>query len=213
MPLSECKPDALAFAYARALFDLVEAEGGRARVEETLGELEEIVELARSESGFGEFLASRILPEGARAGSLRRVFEGRVSPATLRFLLVLNRKGRLAHLPAIVAAFDALAQERFGRVEVDLYTAAPIDAEQLREIRQRLARALGKDVVVHPYTDGSMIGGVRLRIGDRLIDGSIATRLRRLRERLTTEGLARLRVRMDRIIENGGSGGTTDGFR
>lgn len=210
MPLTESAPDALARVYAQSLFELARAEGGgQARIEEVLGELEDILELARADARFGEFLASRVLPAAARAESLRRIFGGRVSPVTLNFLLVLNRKGRLGHLPAIAAAYDQIVQSAFGRVEVDVYTAAPLDPAQIGQLKERLRSVLGREPIVHPYTDPSMIGGLRLQIGDQLIDASIAARLRRLRDRLTVSGAAALRGRVDRIIGDGTTNGAT----
>lgn len=203
MSLIESHPDALATTYARSLFDLALAQGGRALVEETQAELEEILELARQDRRFSEFLASRVLGHRERTASLQKIFKGRVGDLTLRFLMVLQAKHRLRHLPVIVAAYDGLAQKAFGRVEVDVFTAAPLDPDEMAGIRDRLARTLGKDVVVHPYTDGSMIGGVKFRIGDQLIDASIATKLRKLRDQLATEGSARLRSRVSRILGDG----------
>ena len=202
MPLSEAKSDALAQVYARSLFELAEARGGREVIEEVTAEIEEILEIARGDAKFAEFLSSRVLATEARAASLKKIFEGRVSPLTLNFLLTLNQKGRLEHLPAIGAALDELAQEKFGRVEVDVFTAAPIGPDEVRTIRERLGAVLRKEVVVHPYTDASLIGGMRLRVGDQLIDGSVATRLAKLRDRLSTEGSAEIRSRFDRMIED-----------
>lgn len=201
MPLTDAQPDALAFIYARSLFELAEQHGGRELIESILGELEEILEMAREDAKFSEFLASRVLPVADRARSLERIFKGRVHDLTLRFLLVLNEKGRLGHLPAIVAAYDQSVQERFGRVEVDLYTASPVSAEELRMIKDRLQAVLGREPIVHPYTDNSMIGGIRLQIGDRLIDASLATRLRKLREKLLTDGGSEIRARAEQIID------------
>jgi F-type H+-transporting ATPase subunit delta len=130
------------------------------------------------------------------------MLEGNVDDLTLRFLLVLNQKGRLGHLAPIAAALDERAQRAFGRVEVDVYTAHPVDADELRSIQAQLNASLGREAVVHCYTEPAMIGGVKLQIGDRLIDGSVATRLRRVRDRLSTGGLARLRAAADRLAEN-----------
>lgn len=196
MPLTEAQPDALATMYARSLFELARSKGDRALIEETQSELEEILELARQDKRFGEFLASRSLGNEERSASLVRIFKGRVGDLTLRFLLVLQNKDRLSHLPAIIAAYDTLVQKAFGRVEVDVFTAEPLHPDDLAGVRDRLSRVLQKDVVVHPYTDGAMIGGVKFRIGDQLIDASIATKLRKLRDQLAVEGSARLRSRM-----------------
>lgn len=181
MPLLESAPDALAKIYARALFDAVEKSG---QAEAVLGQLEDILEMARTNKDLSEVLASRLIDAGKRDAFLVRSFEGRVESHTLSFLRLLNRKNRLAHLVPITAALDLLVQERFGRVEVDVFTAAPIAQGELETIKRRLAEAMGKDVVVHPYTDAAMIGGVRFRMGDRLIDASVRAELNRLRDRL-----------------------------
>lgn len=137
-----------------------------------------------------------------RSASLEKIFKSKVSDLTLRFLQVLNEKGRLSHLPPIVAAFDRTVQDKFGKVEVDVYTASPIAHDDLRTIRERLLQALGKEPILHPYTDESMIGGIRLQIGDKLIDGSLSTRLRKLKDQLATDGAAAVRARAEKMIDD-----------
>lgn len=204
MPLIESQPDALATVYARSLLELADESGGQERIESVMGQLEDILDMARADKRFGEFLASRVLSTANRRESLRRIFGGHCDDLVLRFLLVLNEKRRLGHLVAIVAAYDALVQERFGRIEVDVFTAAPVEFSEIERVKDRLSTILGKEVVVHPYTDESMIGGVKFRIGDQLVDASLASRLRRMRDRLNTTGGAELRARAGRIIEQTG---------
>jgi F-type H+-transporting ATPase subunit delta len=201
MPLIQAPPDALAQIYAKSLFELAESQGGREMLELVAGELEDILELTRTDAQFNEFLASRILAAGDRERSMRTILQGRVSDLTLNFLQILNNKQRLGHLVPIAGAFDQMVQEKFGRVEVDLYTPAPITPEQLREIRERLQKTLNREPIIHPYIDPTLIGGMRLQIGDMLIDGSLASRLRRFKEQMGREGAARLRSRFEQIIE------------
>lgn len=193
--------DAVSTVYARSLFDLAQSKGGHDAIEGTLGELEEILELARSNPKFGELLSSRVVSTEKRGASLQRIFGGRVSDLTCRFLLILNEKGRLGHLASIVSAYDGLVQQHFGRVEVDVFTADPMGPDELRDVQGKLSKSLGKDVIAHPYTDASMLGGVKFRIGDQLIDASLATRLRKLRDQLTTSGNAAIRAKFDGIVE------------
>lgn len=202
MPLIDTQPDALANVYARSLLELADEQGGRERIESILGQLEDILEMARSNKSFGEFFASRVVSVNARAESLRTIFTDRCDDLVLRFLLVLNHKRRLGHIVAIVAAYDALVQIRFGRVEVDVFTAAPVDVSELQRIKSRLESILAKDVVVHPYTDEAMIGGIKFRIGDQLVDASIASRLQRMRDRLHTSGGAEIRARAPGILRD-----------
>jgi F-type H+-transporting ATPase subunit delta len=202
MPLIESQPDALSQVYARSLFELAEAKGGRPTIEASQAELEDILELARGDARFSEFLASRVLPVAERSTSLEKIFSGRVSDLVLRFLQVLNEKGRLGHLPAVAAAYERIVQDKFGRIEVDLYTAAPASREEIEQVKTRLQKALGKEPVIHAYTEPAMIGGLKLQIGDQLIDGSIATRLRQMRNQLASEGSTEIRARAERIIDN-----------
>lgn len=200
MPLTEAPPDALAATYARSLFELAESQGGKDRIERCAAEIEAVLDLARADKAFAEFLSSRVIATKQRTQSLRSIFATRLSDLTLHFLLVLNEKDRLSHLPAIVAAFDDLLQQRFGRVEVDLYTAAPVEPAQLEPIKDKLRAALGREPVIHAYTDPAMIGGIRLQIGDQLIDASVKTRLARLRDQLARSGMEAIRARAERLL-------------
>jgi F-type H+-transporting ATPase subunit delta len=203
MPLTERNPDAVSLNYAKALIELAMAKGGKAGVEDLQGELEDLLELTRADKQFSEFLATRSIASNKRRDALERMLRGRVSDLLLNFLLLLNAKGRLPELPTIAVSFDKLVQEQFGRVEVDVFTAEPVAPDLLRSIGDRLGTVLGKQVVAHPYTDASMIGGVKFRIGDQLVDASVATRLRRMRDKLANEGSAALKAKFDRIIEGG----------
>lgn len=195
--------DALALVYARSLYELAEQAGGRDKIMELGDELEQICELTRGDRTFAEFLSSPIINRARRGDVLSRVLQNRVTDLVIRFLLVLNQKGRLSHLEMINTAYDRLVQEAHGRVEVDVYTATPAGPDGLSGIGERIKEVLGREPVLHSYTDPSMIGGVKLRIGDQLIDGSVATRLRRLKQNLLTNGSASMRDRFDRIMVDG----------
>ena len=203
MSSSSNHSDALAKVYARSLFALAEEAGGRDKIEEVSDELEQIAELMRADRKFREFLASPVIDPGKRQESLQRVFANRVTDLTLRFLLVLNERRRIGHLEPISEAFGQLVQEAFGRVEVDVFTAMPLEAEQRTKLTQRIRDALGREPVLHPYTDPSLLGGIRLRIGDQLIDGSVVSSLRKLRQSLLTSGGAALRKRISGLIDEG----------
>ena len=196
--------DALSQVYARSLYDLAFDAGSKEKVTEVSEELEQICELSRSDRVFREFLSSPIIDPKRRRESLRKIFNDRITDLMLRFLLVLNNKGRLGHLEAINTSFEQLIHEAYGFVEVDLFTPGPLGDDQIEAIKARITSAIGKEPVLHSYTDPAMLGGIKLRIGDQLIDGSVATRLRRLKHNLTTSGPSRMNKRMDRIIEEGG---------
>lgn len=195
--------DALSAVYARSLYELADEAGGREKILEIADELEQVCELARGDHAFREFLASPIVDRGRRADALRDIFRERVTDLLLRYLLVLNNRGRLGHLEAIGGAYDRMVHEAFGRIEVDVFTPGPLEPAQLETLKTRVGKALGKEPVMYGYTDPDMIGGLKLRIGDQLVDGSVAARLRRIRQRLLTQGGAAIRERFDRIVEEG----------
>jgi F-type H+-transporting ATPase subunit delta len=195
--------DALALVYARSLLELAQQAGGEQKILEIADELESVVELSREDRVFREFLGSPIVNANKRQESLRRMFSDRITDLTLRFLLVLNRKGRLGHLDSINRAFDQLVQEKFGKIEVDVFTPTPLSDDQRRQLALRIQEALGKEPVVHPYTDPSMLGGIKLRIGDQLIDGSVASRLRRIRQDLLQRGGSSIREHLSRFLDEG----------
>lgn len=193
--------DALAQIYARSLYELADNAGGPDKVAEVNAELEQICELAREDAALREFLASPLIDTERRGESLRSIFGNRITDLTLRFLLVLNGKDRLGHIEPITAAYDQIVQEAFGRIEVDVFHARPIEEGDLEPLRKKIGEALGKEPVLHPYHEPSMIGGLKIRVGDRLIDGSISNRLRRLREQLMASGSAAIRQDPRRFIE------------
>ncbi len=183
--------DEVAKVYAKSLFELARELGaGDAGIAAMGQELREVCELVRADRRTLEFFHSPIIDPKRRAVALRKIFTGRASDTLLNFMLVLNAKGRLDELMHIEEAYDALEQAAFGRVEVDVYTVSgQLDAVAEESIRAQLKTALGKDPVLHTYADPAMIGGLKLRIGDQLIDGSIDAQLRRVRSTLLARGL------------------------
>ena len=119
---------------------------------------------------------------------MERVLKGQVSPLMWNFLQVLNQKGRLGLLGQIAAAYDELLDEQLGKVEVDVTVAQRLTDEQLEQVRQRVGEALGKDAVVHQYVDESIIGGLILRVQDRLIDASVRQQLKAIRGHILAAG-------------------------
>ena len=137
-------------------------------------------ELVRCDSNFREYLDSPVIDTARRALGIKAIFADRVTDLVVRFLLVLNNNGRLGRIETIHAAFDEMVHDAWGRVEVDAWTATPLDPASKETLGNRLHEILGKEPVLHTWTDPSLIGGIRIRIGDRLIDGSVAARLKQL---------------------------------
>ena len=134
---------------------------------------------------------------------LERRIRGRVSPLLSNFLGLLNQKGRLGLLPQIAAAYDDLLDEQFGKVEVDVTVAQPLDASNWSRSASRSSQALGKDAVVHQYVDESIIGGLVLRVQDQLIDASVRYQLQAIRSKLLSAGRRSRRIELATVSGRG----------
>ena len=194
--------DALANVYALSLFELATDAGGTDKVLEIADELEQVCALTANNQEIGLFFSSPIIDKVKRGEALSAIFTNKVTDLTLRFLLVLNNKDRLDRLRQIEVAYAQLVQEALGRVEVNVFTPRAIDDASLKTIKRNVQEMLGKEPVLHTNVDPSMLGGVKLRIGDQLIDGSVATKLRRLSESVQSKGSMAIREQFETYLED-----------
>ncbi len=190
--------DRVARTYAQSLFDLSEQAGSTNAIVE---EMTELIELMTEQPDLATLMRSQSIAASRRAESLKRLFEGNVSDLLYRFLQVLNRKGRLDRLPAIAVAFGQLVKEKHGEVDVELYTAAALTEQQIDRMTDRISQAIGRTALLHPHVDEHLIGGLKIQLGDRLIDGSVATQLRKLSSQMAAAGREAARQRAAELID------------
>lgn len=110
--------------------------------------------------------------------------EGRVGDEGANFIRLLAENGRLIVLPEIAAQFDRLKQESQGTLSVEVASAYPIDAAQEEALAAALRARLERDVTISTRQDPELIGGVRIRAGDLVIDGSVRGQLQQLAKEL-----------------------------
>ena len=175
------KSSSVATAYAKPLLELANEQNQAEAIGQELRGLREILE---SNPTFAEFLSNPGVSEAERAEVLKRTFEGRASPLLFNFLRVLNARGRAGLIAQVSQAYDDLLDELFGKIEVDVTVAQRLTPEELEEVRRRVSQALGKEAVVHQYLDESIIGGLLLRVQDRLIDASVRSQLRSMKHQM-----------------------------
>ena len=168
-------------SYARSLLELANERNQADAVGQEMAAIREVMQQNPS---FAAFLADPGIGATERTATLEKVFTGRASELVRNFLGVLNVKGRLGLLPSLAEAFANLLDEQKGKIEVDVTVAHKLSPDQLEQVRQRVGQALGKDAVVHQYVDEDIIGGLVLRVEDRLIDASVKYQLEAMRERL-----------------------------
>lgn len=175
----------LAHRYVYPLFQIASERG---IVEEVLGELVGIRELIVSSPDLKRLLFNPAEARTTRLAAMRviiREWEQRQKPLsdlTKRFLELILRKNRLEVLQEMVPIFKTLRNWSIGQEEGVLEVATPLDQDTLEFIRGRLERLIGKRVSLELVERPELVGGWRVRIGSRMMDGSIVHQLKRLRE-------------------------------
>ena len=167
--------------YARALLDLANEKQQGEAVGHELAELGKVIEGNKS---LASFLSDPGISAADRTELLNKVFKGRVSPLVMNTMGVLNSKGRLGLLHAITDAYQELLDEQLGKIEVDVIVAHRLDSAALEQVRQRISQALKKDAIVHQYVDEKIIGGMIVRVDDKLIDASVKSQLEAMKRQL-----------------------------
>jgi len=166
--------------YAEAAFELADRDNA-------LDQWRDDLRLAASVLGdpaLERVAGSPMIPLAEREQLVDRMLGRRVSRGTLNLVRLLLRRGTLDVLPSIAAEYQRLLNRRRGVVEAVVTSALPLDAAEDAAVRARVGQLTGSAVDIETRVDPALIGGITVRIGDRLIDASVRGRLERLREQL-----------------------------
>ncbi len=161
--------------YAQALFDLADDENKIAAVESDLKSLKAMMADSRD---LRILLASPVFSAQDKAkGLLAVAAKAGFDPTTRKFLGLITANGRASALSSVINAFQALSAERRGVVSAHVTTAMPLTKAQAQGVAQALRQALGKDPEIETQVDPSILGGIKVRVGSRLFDASLGTKL------------------------------------
>lgn len=165
----------IARPYAAALYDLAQSEKSLEAVE---AGLVSIARLAGESADFDRFLRSPVISADAKAQAVESILaKAKVHNTVAKFVKVVARNGRLFALPTIIKSFRALAAEGRGEIAADVTSAAPLTKSQLSDLAQTLKKQIGKTVTLNEHVDASLIGGLVVKVGSRMIDSSLKTKL------------------------------------
>lgn len=174
----------LAKRYARALLD-VAVDANKVRVIET--QVIAVADTYRTSKELRALLAHPKVRQSEKVSMLRAVFESRIEKELMEFVLVVLRKRRIEFLPEIAEVYDQLADEFEGLVRVEVASFAPLSPEERKRLLDALSRLTGgKQIALTEHEDKALLGGVTVRIGDVLVDGSVSGKLKRLKEELAS---------------------------
>lgn len=171
----------IARVYSRAMYDLAESEGV---TEDLLAELQDLLSLLHERDDLKGFFESPMVEQGEREKVLEKLFRGRSSDILANSLQILNKNGRLGFLNTIVEMFRETYQVHHGHIEVQVNSAAPLSDASKKALAAAVTRLAGREAVLVESVDESLIAGMVVRVGDRKIDTSVRTELRKLRHTL-----------------------------
>src|SRR5262249_11842861 len=165
-----------------------------------LGELEALVQTAEApRSEVRQFFASGVIGRRTRDEVIVKVFEGRVHPLLINFLRVLNDHDRTTLIPAILFAAKQRRDRRAKRLPVVVSAAVPLADDQVERIRQAVRQSLQLEPLVETKVDPDLLGGVMLRVGDWVFDGTVRTKLNELRQQLIERSSYEIQSGRDRF--------------
>jgi F-type H+-transporting ATPase subunit delta len=167
------EPSTIARPYAEAVFKVAAEQGKLADWSAALADLSGVVANERIQAAIADpnFAPAKV------AGLIISVLAGRLSGDAENLVRVLAENGRLELLPGIRVQYEALKNEREGVLDVEVFTAFEMDSSQLADLAGRLERKTGRKVRARVTVDSSLIGGARIEIGDKVIDGSARAQL------------------------------------
>lgn len=171
--------------YGAALFEAALASGALDQASVTLTELGAAI---ADEPGLASALFNPAFPDAGKKQILTQLAAG-AQPVVRNSLLLLVDNGRLEALPDVIAEFDRRYQETKRQIELELTTAVPIADDEAERIRAELAEQSGREVTLVRTVDPTLIGGLVLRFGDKLVDKSVRGRLDAMRLQLRSARL------------------------
>ena len=169
---------ALAERYATALFDIADE---RRAFDEVAGDLRQLRAMMAASADLMRVVRSPVLSrhdQGRAVSALAGRAE--LSPLVRDFLAVVARNRRLFAVPAMIDAFLAMLADRRGEVTAEIVAAQPLSETQLETLSEHLRRTVGRRVFVDARVDQRLIGGMIVKVGSRMVDASLDSKLRRL---------------------------------
>ncbi len=174
------EPSTIARPYAAALFQSSTAADGA----QLVAQLDALAGIA-GDAGLRQFAADPKVTDAQVIGLVTGIAGKDLSPKLKNLLDVVVDNRRLSVLPEIASQFRALVNDRGGISEAHIVSAFPLDASQQAALAKVLEKRFGRQLTTSVSVDESLIGGVRVTVGDEVLDTSVAARLEQMRIALT----------------------------
>lgn len=173
--------DSIAQRYSTALFSLAKE---RSEVPHVSAELDSFVRALDSDQELSDFYASPVVDRNVKEQILHSVLDGRAGELTLNFLVLLVRKRRESLLPIVARQMHEMLDREAGRQPAAIGSPMPLDQLQLDELKARLSKVYGSDIIPDTRVTPDLLGGLVVQVGDRYVDASVSGKLEELRRHL-----------------------------
>jgi len=173
--------DPLVKSYAEALFQVARAEETLDRVEEELTRLKKSLD---SNAELREFLSNPQISSDGKKSALSQIFGEKISPITLHWMNMVVDQGRQRRLPTMIEAFLTLTEDARDKVTAEVITSIPLSEDLAKRLEQELSKITKKRVFLKPMVDDSILGGVIVKIENKVIDGSVKHRLEEIKNEM-----------------------------
>ena len=172
----------IAKPYAKALYDAAAEQNALDRI---VADANRLIELTKESTDFDQFIRNPILSPQFKSEIFQQLLSEILEPLSLNFLLLLALKQRERFLLAILQAFLEIVDLKAGRVVAQVTSAVPLTDGQQESLVNQLSTYSGKQARLELAIEPEIKGGVIVRLGDTVFDGSIAAQLRRMQELLS----------------------------
>jgi F-type H+-transporting ATPase subunit delta len=168
-------------AYARALFEIAQAEGSLERVED---ELFRVARAFESNDQLRSTLTDSTLPADRRQQVVEQLLGGKASATTVQLVSMLVTSGQVKEMPVIIDALVKRASGEKSQEVAEVRSAIPLTEDQQKRLAAALTKATGKALNLKVVVDPSVLGGLVAVVGDEVIDDTVRTRLDQLKTRI-----------------------------
>ena len=176
---SEKAEGGLAGRYANAVFELARDQKAVDAVSADLSSLRRAIEISPD---LARLVRSPVFSAADHAKALGAILEKMgAHPLTTKFILLLAQKRRLFVLNQIIAAYEHLLAKSRGETEAEVTSARHLNDDEITELKAMLKYKLGKEPRLHSRIDPTLLGGLIVKVGSRMIDSSLRTKLEGLR--------------------------------
>ena len=167
--------------YAEAFFSIAQEKNS---IDTFQQELELVVKTIKETENLKEYFSHLLIPAKDKKDIANKIFSGKISSTTLNFLMMVLDKRRQDYLEVILGEFRDMADEVRNITKAELISAQEVPEAEVKALAEKLSASTGKQVQLEQSVDPSLLGGIKLRIGDQIMDGTIAKKLEMLKMQL-----------------------------